>query len=137
MIRRVILDTGPLVAFLKQDESYHAWSVEQFQQIERPLVTCEAVISEACFLLGQAPAGVQKIYAFLERGDLVLDFTLPANLQRVFNLMHTYRDVPMSLADACLVCMAENVPDSRVFTLDRDFQVYRQHRHQLISVIIS
>jgi predicted nucleic acid-binding protein len=136
MIRHVLLDTGPLVAFLQQDEWHHVWAVQQFQQIARPLWTCEAVISEACFLLRQAPAGVQKIQAFLERGDLVLDFNLATNQSRVFSLMHTYANVPMSLADACLVCMAEAVPESRVLTLDRDFQVYRQHRRQPIPVII-
>jgi predicted nucleic acid-binding protein len=70
MIQKVILDTGPLVAFLKQDDRHHAWSVQRFREIACPLVTCEAAISEACFLLRHHPVGIEKIAAFLAHGDL-------------------------------------------------------------------
>lgn len=135
MIRNVILDAGPLVAFLMQAEMHHSWSVRQFQQIQRPFLTCEAVIGEACFLLRQSPAAIQKIHTFLERGDLTIDFTLAAKAGRVFGLMHDYRDTPMSLADACLVCMVETLTDGRICTLDSDFRIYRQHRRGAIPLI--
>jgi predicted nucleic acid-binding protein len=49
--------------------------------------------------------------------------------------METYRNVPMSFADACLVCMVEDEPGAAVFTLDRDFTIYRQHRRRVIPLI--
>jgi len=54
MRRRVVVDTGPLVAFLDKRDRHHDWAVSQWSQIEAPLLTCESVLSEACFLLRSA-----------------------------------------------------------------------------------
>jgi predicted nucleic acid-binding protein len=136
MIRGVILDTGPLVAFLVADEVAHEWTVAQLENIQLPLLSCEPVITEACFLLREHSEGIEKIKSFLEHGTIRLEFRLEDHRDRVFALMHNYRNVPMSLADACLVCMAETVSDGRVLTLDSDFKIYRKHRNQAIPLII-
>jgi uncharacterized protein len=46
-----ILDTGPLVGALDRDDQWHPWAAKQFAAIAQPALTCDAVISEACFLL--------------------------------------------------------------------------------------
>ena len=72
----------------------------------------------------------------LARGVVLVDFGLPDHLTRVLELMRSYRDVPASLADACLVCMAEEKGGSRVFTTDSDFRTYRKNKRQVIPVIM-
>ena len=135
MIRRVILDTGPLVAFMHASDQHHAWSRDILRDIEAPLITCEAVLSEASFLLARWPAAVEKIGAFLRNGVIEISFSLASNSANVFSLMKRYTTVPMSFADACLVVMSEQHEGSRVLTLDSDFEIYRRHRRKKIPLL--
>ena len=134
--RAVILDTGPLVALVDARDQDHGWTVDQWSQIEPPLITCESVISEACFLLAQTRTGGAPVLEMLARHVLSLPFRLEDHGRTVRALMRKYADVPMSLADACLVRLAEVTIHSTVLTLDRDFKVYRKHGRQVIPLII-
>ncbi|MFV1981702.1 MAG: type II toxin-antitoxin system VapC family toxin [Rhodothermia bacterium] len=135
MTTGVILDTGPLVALLDRDERHHEWAKTQLDAIRPPIVTCEAVLTETCHLLRSHPVAVNHIARFLESGVLSVPFSIGADHESVFALMKKYRDVPMSFADACLVRMVETGMGRLVFTLDTDFQVYRQRRRRMIEVI--
>ena len=132
----VLADTGALVALLDRRERFHAWAVEQTRTMRPPLVTCEAVLAELCFLVSGVPQGIESVRDNLASGAWAVDFSLGAEWERVFALMGTYSDQPMSLADGCLVRMSEQRADSRVFTLDRHFKVYRRNRRQSIPLII-
>jgi len=131
----IITDAGPLVAYLKRDDQHHDWAEEMFQRITRPLRTCDAALSEAFFLLQQTHGGAGNLLALLERGLVIPDFNLLAELPAVGPLLRRYESVPMSLADACLVRMAELHRDAAVFTLDSDFRICRKHRRQAIALI--
>jgi uncharacterized protein len=128
----VLVDTGPLVAFLNGRDRYHVWSEEVFSGVEIPVFTCEAVLSEACFLLRHARGGAEAVVKLLERGLLRIPFRLEPESAPVRRLLGRYGNVPMSLADACLVRMSEEMSDSVVLTLDRDFKVYRRHGRSVI-----
>jgi predicted nucleic acid-binding protein len=132
----VIIDTGPLVAFLAEGSEHGNWVTEQFKRLRPPLLTCEAVLTEAAFLLKREGAEADKLFALLERGVLRLSFTLGDQEPDVRELMRRYRDTPMSLADACLVRMAELHAGGTIFTLDGDFRVYRKHGRQIIPVLM-
>jgi predicted nucleic acid-binding protein len=129
---RALLDTGPLVAFLDRRDGYHRWATEQWDQIEPPLFTCEPVLSEACFLLRDVSGGGPAVLDLVVRGVLRVGLAIEREAAAIRRLMSRYASVPMSLADACLVRMAERQPGSRVLTLDRDFRVYRMHGRQVI-----
>ena len=133
---KIVLDTGPLVAFLNKNDKYHSWAVSEFAVIKPPLFTCESVLSEACFLLRDFPDGVANIITLLERELIRIYFHLADEIISVKNLMIKYANVPMSLSDACLVRMSEQISDSKVFTLDSDFRIYRKNKRQVIPLII-
>ena len=133
MRRGVLLDTGPLVAFLNQRDTYHQWAQDQFDQIAPPLLSCEAVLSEACFLLGDGSGAVMEM---LKRNLISLSFHLEDHAQAVDKLLKKYRSVPMSLAEACLVRMSEVYEASWVFTLDSDFKIFRRKGRQVIPSIM-
>ena len=133
----VLADTGALVALLDRRERFHAWAAEQARQLQPPLLTCEAVIAELCFLLGGLPGARAAVRHNLKAGTWRLDFALHEEHERVFALMDAYEDQPMSLADACLVRMSELHPGASVFTLDGNFRVYRKNRRQIVPLIIS
>ena len=132
----VIADTGPLVAFLNRRERRHNWAREQFAQCRPPLLTCESVLSEACFLLRDLHQGIDSLMELLHRQVLALPFRLADEQVAVDRLLKRYRDVPMSLADACLVRMSEQLTHSAVLTLDRDFRLYRKDGRKIISVLM-
>lgn len=136
MSKGVIIDTGPLVTFLAEGAEHGTWVTEQFKRLRPPLLTCEAVLTEAAFLLKREGAEADKLFALLERGVLRLNFTLGDQEPDVRELMRRYRDTPMSLADACLVRMAELHAGATIFTLDGDFRVYRKHGRQIIPVLM-
>jgi len=123
---RVIIDTGPLVAFLVKEESHHQWVVEQFQRLPAPFLTCEAVLTEAFFLVRKLPHGTTRFFSLINSGLLDIDFSIIAEGAALEKLVQRYANVPMSLADACLVRLVKLHPQTVVFTLDRDFQIYRR-----------
>lgn len=132
----VVVDTGPLVAFLSSRDRYHAWVTGVLDGIAPPLITCESVLSEACFLLQGVSGGAEAVFELLSRGLVKSTFRLDAEVDSVRRLMTKYSSVPMSLADACLVRMAELERDVVVLTLDSDFRIYRRHRRQTVPTLM-
>ena len=128
------MDTGPLVAFLNRRDSFHPWARDLFARLHPPLLSCEAVLAEACFLLQGTHGGTAAVLELVNRGILVPQFSLADHLPSVASLMKKYADLPMSLADACLVRMTEIHDICEVASLDSDFLVYRRNGRQRIPV---
>ncbi len=135
MRKNVILDTGPLVALLNRRDRHHHWAKDQWAEIDPPLLTCEAVLAEACFLVQPFAVGQTAVLEMVRRSVLDLSFGLAEEAAAVSRLLKKYQDVPMSLADGCLVRMAERHSKSVVFTLDSDFKIYRKYRRQRIPTL--
>lgn len=134
MARSVLVDAGFLVALLSRRDTYHEWAVTQAAGFPPPWSTCEAVLSEAYHLLGER--GVPSLGAVLRRRALIAAFKVTENVEPVTKLMEKYSDVPMSLADACLVRMTESLADPVILTTDEDFRVYRRHSRQMIPCVM-
>jgi uncharacterized protein len=124
---QAIVDTGPLVAFFDRAERHHAWVVKQIEQIEAPLLVCEPVLTEASYLLGRYPRAQDALFELLHNGALSVAFSIVEHVAALRMLLRKYRDTPMSLADACVVRMAEMNDRHHVLTLDADFSIYRKH----------
>ena len=135
MTVRVIVDTGPVVALLRPSDRWHAWTKERLGLVQAPMSTCESVISEAAYLLRRHAYGVESLMGLLRRGVIELRFDLQRELAAVDRLMRRYADVPISIADACLVRMSEIDAGSTLMTLDSDFRIYRRHGRQTIPLL--
>lgn len=133
MARSVLVDTSFLVAWLAERDSQHQWAVAQARSFLPPWLTCEAALSEVLYLLGVH--AVPSLAALLRRRGVLVGFTLRNDVESVLRLMEKYSDVPMSLADACLVRMTETLPDPVLLTTDRDFRLYRRHSRQVIPAV--
>lgn len=132
----VLVDTGPLVAFLREAEAEHEWAAEKFAELPAPFLTCEPVLAETFFLVSRQPDGPRRFFELLGSGLLEVEFSVIAEREALWKLMHKYKDLPMALADACLVRLAELNPGASVFTLDNHFRVYRKNGRQPIPVIM-
>ena len=134
MARSVLVDAGFLVAILSRRDFHHRWAVQQASENTPPWYTCEAVLSEAFFLLGER--GAPALSAMLLRRAIVARFNLDTSLEPVLALLRKYSSVPMSLADACLVRMSETLADPVILTTDSDFRIYRRHSRQVVPTIV-
>lgn len=132
----VLLDTGPLVAMLDKRDQQHRWATDVAARFPRPWHTCEPVVTEACYLLRDLPDGVRAILNMLQQRLVTIDLHLAEDAEPVDDLMRRYENVPMSLADACLVRMSELTADGVVLTLDSDFRVYRRHGRKSIPLLL-
>ena len=103
-------------------------------QLGHPWITCEAVLAETWHTLKRRDGG--KVVELLRRGVLSPRFDLGDNLESVLDLVDKYQDVPMSVADACLVRMSEIFPDPVVITTDSHFTIYRRHSRQVIPCLM-
>ena len=133
----ILVGAGPLVAIIDRGEADHARCVATLTSITLPLVTTWPALTEAMYLLGEAASwpGQEALWRLVERGDLEIVEISPSARGRIRVLMDKYRDLPMDLADASLVALAEERRLNRVFTLDRDFRVYRLPRGASFDVI--
>lgn len=136
MRERIVLDTGPLVAWLDGEDQWHNVAVARSRQLHAPFLTSEPVLTETCFLLQHLPKAIDQIETWLAEGHLQIPFALGNAHARVFRLMKKYRDLPMSLADASLVMMVESGMGDRVFTLDEHFRIYRHSGRRVVPVLM-
>ncbi len=135
MAKLVLIDSGPLVAMVRRKDRHHAWAKEHFAKSRSPFTTCEAVVSEAFFLLERAGSGKDELCNILNRGAVRTDFSFAERCSDATKLIQRYANVPMSFADACLVLMSERADDLSVFTTDGDFTIYRRRGRQAIPLI--
>jgi predicted nucleic acid-binding protein len=133
----VLLDTGCIVALLDRSERHHEQCVGAVAEVEVPLLTCEAVIAEACHLLRGIQGAPAAVLQNVERGIFLVPYRLTDRAASVLKLLKKYADVPMDLADACLVDMATAYQTERILTLDRDFQVYRWGRNRPFKLLLE
>jgi predicted nucleic acid-binding protein len=135
-VRGVLVDAGPLVALLDRGDSEHEATVEAFKTISDPLVTVWPAFAEAMYLLSTSWPGQKALWSRLETDALSLAALDETDAPRLRELMEKYRDLPMDLADAALVRVAERDSMTRIFTLDRKhFSVYRPGRRKRFSIV--
>src|SRR5260370_1760064 len=137
MARAVLVDSGPLVALLDRRDTHHGWAQRELANLQEPLLTCEAVLSEVFFLLSRLRNGTSLLVALLRDGLVSThsDFSYDAESVEILRHLERYSNVPMSFADACLVRMCEIERDFIIFTTDRDFLTYRGNRRQPLPLI--
>lgn len=136
-MKATLIDTGPLVAFLNRRDRHHRWAVDTMAALRPPLLTCEAVLSEACYLVRKLPRGGEAVLEMLARGVVRPVFRLEEEAAAVKTLLSKYGDVPMDLADACLVRMTELYAESVLVTVDTEFRdIYRRQGLKRIPTVL-
>ena len=133
MAKNVVVDAGFVVALLSSRDNHHEWAVTQASEFPPPWSTCEAVLSESFHLLGGR--GAPTLGALVRRRALLVTFEFAKSVEPVVRLVKKYSDLPMSLADACLVRMTETLADPIVLSTDRDFRFYRRHSRQVVPCV--
>lgn len=124
-MRPLLLDTGFVVALLDRSESFHKACARTVREVELPLITCEAVITESCYLLRNLSGAPEAVIENIAAGVFQVPFQLSREAAGVKQILRKYRDRKIDFADACLICLADQFGTADILTLDRDFAIYR------------
>jgi len=131
-----LVDTSFLVSVYDKRERYHLACMAALNRVSQPLVTCEAVITEAIYHLGRIPGAPQAILASVQEGYLEIPFRLADGASQVLASYTKYADTPCDFADACLIAMANELESGDILTLDGDFKHYRWRRNRAFNLLI-
>ncbi|HEV2356394.1 MAG TPA: PIN domain-containing protein [bacterium] len=138
-MKRILVDAGPLVAIIDESDGDHRRCVDELKRLVDPPLTTWTVITEAAYLLGQTTNPLESqdaLLVALERRLIAIAELSREDIPRVRALIRKYRELPMDLADATLVRLAERERIRQVFTLDRrDFEIYRIGRQETFTII--
>jgi predicted nucleic acid-binding protein len=135
-MKPVIVDTSVIVPLLDRSERSHARCVAVMESLERPLVTCEAVIAESCYLLRNLPGAPETVLQNVELGVFQIPFQLSRYAAPVRSIMRKYHDLPADFADACLIHLADELNAEEILTLDGDFKTYRWRRNRTFRLLV-
>jgi predicted nucleic acid-binding protein len=136
-LKPALLDTGAIVALLDRSEGFHRHVVETVGALESPLVTCEAVITESCYLLRNLSGGSEAVLENVASGVFQIPFRLSTSVVEVRRILRKYRDLPADFADACLIYLAGELRTGDILTLDQDFTIYRWGANKPFRTLIS
>ena len=136
-MKPVLLDTGFIVALLDRSESLHKTCARTIREVQAPLVTCEAVITESCYLLRNLSGASEAVLENIAAGIFQIPFQLSRETAAVKQLLRKYKDRKIDLADACLIRLADQFGTADILTLDRDFAVYHWGKNKPFRVLPS
>jgi hypothetical protein len=135
-MRRVLVDTGPLVAILSLADQHHQTCVKELRLLPGPLFSCWPVITEAVWLLRAYPRAVHQLLQSIGGGFVELLPLASQEAKAIAEVMKRYEDIRPQLADAALVYLAKRDGIDTIFTLDRrDFSVYRSSRRNRFHIL--
>jgi predicted nucleic acid-binding protein len=136
-VKPALLDTGVIVALLDKSEKHHQACVKAVQGIDAPLITCEAVIAETCYLLRNLPGAPEAVIENVSAGIFQIPFQLSKHTTGLKQILKKYRDRRIDLADACLVRLADEFETPDILTLDNDFHIYRWGKNKPFRLLLD
>jgi uncharacterized protein len=134
-MKPVLLDTGFIVALLDRSEHLHKACARTVREVEAPLVTCEAVIAESCYLLRNLSGASEAVIENIAAGIFQVPFQLSRDTAGVKQVLRKYKDRKIDLADACLIRLADQFGTADILTLDHDFAIYRWGKNKQFRVL--
>ena len=132
----ILLDTGVIVGLLDRSEKYHSACAKAVREVDAPLITCESVITESCFLLRSLPGASEAVIENVAAGIFEIPFQLSPEAPGVKQVLRKYRDRRIDLADACLIRLADEFETGDILTLDKDFAIYRWSKNKTFRMLL-
>jgi predicted nucleic acid-binding protein len=132
----ILIDAGPMVALISASDRHHAACRAALMKIDEPMATVWPAFTEAMYLLRSSRAAQRALWEMVIRGAIYFLYIDVEHATHMRNLMEKYHDLPMDLADAALVHVAERQDIRRIFTLDRrDFTVYKTNLGRRFTIV--
>jgi len=135
-VKPVLLDTGAIVALLDATDSFHQRCADALAELRAPLITCEPVIAESCYLLRNLEGAAEAILESIASREFLIPIALADMASPVRRIFRKYRDRRIDLADAVLIHLANEFQTGDILTVDNDFHVYRWGRSNAFRLLI-
>jgi uncharacterized protein len=135
-LKPALLDTGAIVALLDASDSFHRRCAEALADLRAPLITCEAVIAESCYLLRNVEGASEAMLESIASREFLLPISLSDMALQVRRIFGKYRDRRIDLADAALIHLANEFQTADILTVDSDFHVYRWGRNNAFHLLV-
>ena len=136
-MKKILIDSGPLIALFNSSDKYHQKSLEFIKQNKFQIVTTIASITETLHLLDFNRNAQIDFLEWVNRGAVEIHNIENSDFQRIKELTEKYRDLPMDFADSCLVLLAEKLGINTIATIDRDFSIYRIKGRKKFKTVLS
>ena len=135
-MKPVLLDTGAIVALLDATDSFHRPCADALAELRAPLITCEPVIAESCYLLHNLDGAAEVILESIASREFLIPITLADMASPVQRIFRKYRDRRIDLADAALIHLANEFQTADILTVDSDFHVYRWGNNNAFRLLV-
>jgi len=135
-VKPVLLDTGTIVALLDSTDTFHTRCSEAMADVGAPLITCETVIAESCYLLRDVDGAAKAILHSVATREFLIPISLPDAAPHVRRILTKYRDRNVDLADVFLIHLANEFSTGDILTVDSGFQIYRWGRNKPFRLLV-
>ena len=136
-MKPVLLDTGVIVALLDRSENAHQECAKSILEFQAPIITCEAVIAESCYLLRHLAGASEAVIDNVAAGIFQIPCQISMEAAGIKQILRKYRDRKIDLADACLILLAGEFETADVLTLDNDFAIYRWGKNRPFHILLD
>lgn len=134
-MKKVLIDTGPVISLLNKRDSHHIWATYSLNQFFDPLYIVTASVTEVLFILKRAGVPAGSFFSLVDEGFLVVENPYPEKKELIHRLYSKYSDISVSFADICLLSLAYSASDTTIFTLDSDFLLFRNEKGKPLDLI--
>jgi len=136
--RKIVVDSGPLIALFDADDAYHGRALEFVRQSRAKLISTMAAVTEAMYVLEESLPARKNLLAWIEAGGLTLTEPESGDFLRVSALVEKYADLPMDFTDAVVVALCERLGVNHVACVNRHFTIYRyKGRTKFVNVFLA
>ncbi len=136
-MKKILIDSGPLIALFDRSDKYHRASTEFIKKNRSELITTLASVTEVLHLLDFSRNAQVDFLSWVDAGAVTVEPITTDDFQRIRELIIKYSDLPMDFADACLVFLGEKMSINKVATIDRDFDVYKLKGKKSLTTYIK
>ena len=136
-MKKILIDSGPLIALFDASDKYHSKTIDFIKNNDFELITSMASVAETMHILDFNRNAQLDFIQWIINGAVTIGDIGKGYFIRINQLIDKYRDLPMDFADACLVCLGENLEIDTVATIDRDFTIYRLKGRKKFKLAIS
>lgn len=133
MQKRVVIDSGPLIALFDKDDRYHEKALKFIKKFSGELISNCAVITEVSHLLDFSVAVQIDFLQWIFDGGITVADIATNDLLRIIELTEKYSDLPMDFADASLIVLCERMKIREVASIDKDFGINRTREKKAIK----
>ena len=136
-MKNTLIDAGPIIALFNKNDKYHKKILNFLKEYNGILTTSWPVITEVSHMLAYNVETQIDLMKWINRGGIKIEQIEIEDIQRIIELSEKYSDIPMDLADACLVVLSERLKIKEIITIDTDYYIYRTIKKEYIKNIFK